>query len=132
MILNFAREPLIGLQNVRRDPRLACISPIQLEALDLIEKLAKESQMILHAQPGDMIFVNNHALLHSRDAFVDNLEAPRYLVRLWLKHSRLAWKLPPALREGNSRIYEDNELGERWNIVDIPRTQFRLSERLTS
>lgn len=100
--------------------------------MDLIEEIAKESQIVVEAEPGDMIFLNNHAILHSREAFIDAPGASRYLVRMWLKSSTMAWKLPRALQEGNSRIYDVNELGERWNIADVPKIQFRLSERLTS
>lgn len=134
MIFNFAREPLLGLDGVRRAQGLATLSAKQREALDLIEEIATENQLTVSAQPGDMFFINNHGILHSREAFEDTLvNGPsRYLVRMWLKNPLLAWKLPRALQEGNSRIYDDNELGELWNIVDVPKVQFRLSERLTS
>lgn len=132
VILNFAREPLIGLEGIRRAKGLASLSPEQRETLDLIERIASENQIVVSAKPGDFLFINNHAVLHSREAFEDSPAIRRYLIRLWLKHPTLAWKLPRALQEGNSRIYDDNELGERWNIVDVPKLQFRLSERLTS
>jgi hypothetical protein len=132
MILNFAREPLLGLEDVNRTAGLGALSPKQREALDFIEELAKESQLVVDAQPGDMLFLNNHGILHSREAFLDAPGASRYLVRMWLKHKTLAWKLPRALQDGNLRIYDDNEVRERWNIADVPKLQFRLSERLTS
>ncbi|KAB5551077.1 hypothetical protein GE09DRAFT_965280 [Coniochaeta sp. 2T2.1] len=135
VMLNFAREPLLGLDGVRRAQGLATLSPKQREALDLIEQIAGENQLVVSAEPGDLFFINNHGVLHSREAFedkADNGGPSRYLVRMWLRHPALAWKLPRALQEGNSRIYDDNELGERWNIVDVPKVQFRLSERLTS
>ena len=89
---------------------------------------------MVDAEPGDMLFINNHAILHSREAFADapGEAPPRHLVRMWLKNPDMAWTLPRELQEGNSRIYDDNELGERWNIVDVPRFDFKLSERLTS
>ena len=132
MILNFAREPLLGLNGVRRTPGLGTLSAKQREALDTIEVLARESQLVLDAEPGDMLFINNHSMLHSREAFVDAPGRSRYLVRMWLQNPTLAWKLPRYLQDGNSRIYEDCELGEKWNIVDVPKVQFRLSERLCS
>ncbi|KAK3936613.1 hypothetical protein QBC46DRAFT_366801 [Diplogelasinospora grovesii] len=132
MILNFAREPLLGLEGVRRTAGLATLSPAQREALDLVEEIAKQSQIVQDALPGDLLFINNHGVLHSREGFTDAPGNSRYLVRMWLKNPLLAWKLPRALQEGNSRIYDDNELGERWNVVDTPKVQFRLSERLTS
>lgn len=105
---------------------------MQREALDLIEQIACENQLVVDAQPGDLFFINNHAMLHSREAFADGDKANRYLVRMWLKNPLLAWKLPKALTEGNERIYGENELGEQWNYVDVPKSAFRLSERLSS
>lgn len=90
---------------------------------------------MLEAQRGDMLFINNHGVLHSREAFEDNAASPRYLVRMWLQSEQdeLRWRLPRGpLKDGNARIYGDNELGEQWNVVDAPRVAFRLSERLTS
>ena len=132
IILNFAREPLIGLDNVKRTEGFPVLSGEQREALDLIESLARESQLILDIQPGDLTFINNHALLHSREAFEDDPRATRYLVRMWLKNGELAWKLPYQLQMGNQRIYESNELEEKWNVVALPKLRFKLSERLCS
>lgn len=132
IMMNFAREPLLGLDGIRRPDGLGTLSQEQRRALNVLEEIAKCNQISLEAQPGDLLFINNHGVLHSREAFEDSPDSPRYLVRMWLKNEALAWKLPRALQEGNSRIYDENELGERWNIVDMPRVQFRLSERLTS
>ncbi|KAK4223616.1 hypothetical protein QBC38DRAFT_44638 [Podospora fimiseda] len=134
VIINFSREPLLGLNGVPRASGLPSLTQEQKEALDVVEQIAKENQIILHAEPGDLLFINNHAVLHSREAFSDSAENPnpRYLVRMWLKNEEMAWKLPQSLQHGNSRIYEDNELGERWNIMDVPRVDFKLSERMTS
>jgi len=82
--------------------------------------------------PGDLTFINNHGLLHSREAFEDEGEKSRYLVRLWLKNKALAWKLPRVLREGNERLFEDNEVEEQWNIVPLPKLTFTVAERLSS
>lgn len=132
IILNLAREPLLGLKHVSRNKNLPELSTIQREALDLVETLAQEDQLTLATEPGDLTFINNHALLHSRESFEDSPEATRYLVRMWLKNKSLAWKLPRSLQMGNSRIYDDNELGNRWNVVPVPKLSFKLSERLSS
>ncbi|KAH6621609.1 hypothetical protein B0J18DRAFT_445394 [Chaetomium sp. MPI-SDFR-AT-0129] len=135
IILNFAREPLLGLDGVRRAAGLAPLTDNQRHALDTVEALARENQIVLEAQRGDMLFINNHGVLHSREAFEDSAVSPRYLVRMWLQseEKELRWRLPRGpLKDGNARIYGDNELGEQWNVVDAPRVMFRLSERLTS
>lgn len=132
IMMNFAREPLLGLDGVRRAAGLATLTDEQRRALDAVEEIARRNQIALEAEPGDMLFINNHGVLHSREAFEDAAASPRYLVRMWLKNPELAWALPRGLREGNERIYGENELGEQWNVVDAPRVMFRLSERLTS
>jgi len=132
IIMNFAREPLLGLDGVRRAAGLATLTDEQRRALDVVEEIARRNQIALEAEPGDMLFINNHGVLHSREAFEDSAASPRYLVRMWLKNPELAWGLPRGLKEGNERIYGENELGEQWNVVDAPRVKFRLSERMTS
>lgn len=132
MILNFAREPLTGIAGIARTTDLPELSNLQREALDLIENIARENQLLLNTRPGDLTFINNHAILHSRESFEDTSENSRYLVRMWLKNASLAWKLPRPLQFGNSRIYDDNELQERWNIVPEPKLRFKIGERLSS
>ncbi|KAL2134171.1 hypothetical protein VTI74DRAFT_870 [Chaetomium olivicolor] len=137
IIMNFAREPLLGLSGVRRAPGLPPLTDEQRQALDVVEEIARRNQIALEARRGDLLFLNNHGVLHSREGFVDSRERPRYLVRMWLRNEEMAWDLPRELREGNERIYGDERVawsgvGERWNVVDGERVVFRLSERLTS
>ncbi len=108
------------------------LSVKQREALDVVEAAARDGQVTLRTRPGDLTFINNHAVLHAREGFEDAPGATRYLVRMWLRNPALAWKLPRPLQQGNARIYDDDELQERWNIVPVPKLRFKLSERLTS
>jgi hypothetical protein len=60
-----------------------------IESLDFLDALAnrKEFQVSFNMERGDMQFVNNRFILHSRTAFQDypEPERRRHLVRLWLK-----------------------------------------------
>ncbi|KAF2630582.1 Clavaminate synthase-like protein, partial [Macroventuria anomochaeta] len=132
IILNYAREPLLGLGDVPRTSGFPNLTSAQREALDLLEATAQAHRLTLKNQPGDLVFVNNHGLLHSREAFEDDGESSRYLIRLWLKNQALAWKLPRVLREGNERLFESNEVEEQWNIMPLPRLTFTVAERLSS
>jgi len=132
IILNYTREPLLRLSNVPRSSGFPSLTAIQLEALDLLESTAKANQVVLSNLPCDLTFLNNHGLLHSREAFEDEAGSSRYLVRLWLRNEKLAWKLPRALQDGNRRLYEENEVDGSWNIVPLPRLTFTVAERLTS
>jgi alpha-ketoglutarate-dependent taurine dioxygenase len=70
-------------------------APLQdtdIEPLDLLDSVANrdELQVSFDMQRGDMQFVNNTFLLHSRTAFEDHAdpERRRHFVRLWLKTDR--------------------------------------------
>ena len=125
-------EPLYGIDGVLRTSDFPTLSEKQREALALVQSLAEQNQVKLDLRPGDLTFINNHAILHSREAFKDDWVTRRYVVRMWLKNKSLAWKLPRALQEGNSRIYDTNEVDEQWNVVATPKLRFKLSERYCS
>lgn len=86
----FARDFIESAQARFNDiPRL---SEKQLAALDMMETLAEDPQFHINAvlQPGDLQFVNNHVLLHSRGAYEDHAEPEnkRHLLRFWLASHR--------------------------------------------
>jgi len=67
-------------------------------------------------EPGDIRFINNLGLLHGREAFHDEQDRKRHLVRLWLRNETEAWPLPPALRLAWARVFDDTERQEIWEI----------------
>ncbi|MEE9451454.1 MAG: TauD/TfdA family dioxygenase [Gammaproteobacteria bacterium] len=60
----------------------------QISAFDAIDELTNNPKFhkILPFEPGDIMFVNNHIIYHTRSAFVDfdEPERKRDLLRLWL------------------------------------------------
>ncbi len=67
------------------------LTTAQENALLAIENLLKSSdlQIEFSLKPGQMLFTNNHWILHNRTAFVDyeELERRRHYVRLWLQRN---------------------------------------------
>jgi hypothetical protein len=63
-------------------------TPEQREALDLVVKLTEDPKFYgeMMFEPGDMQFMNNHVMYHSRTAFEDFEESDRkrHLIRMWL------------------------------------------------
>ncbi len=64
------------------------LTPQQIEAMDLLDALSNDPDIHLSMafQPGDMQFLHNHVILHSRNDF-ENWPQPerhRHLLRLWL------------------------------------------------
>lgn len=76
------------IESARRFPGVAPLSPLQVEALDLLDELANDPQLnlMMDLQPGDIQLVHNHTILHDRTAFEDyrEPERKRHLLRLWV------------------------------------------------
>lgn len=69
-------------------PRARRLSAAQREAMDLLDRLCNDPRIPLSMAflPGDMQFLHNHQILHSRNDFVNwpEPERHRHLLRLWL------------------------------------------------
>jgi len=78
------------------------------EALKLFQELANELAMPMDFQPGDIQFLHNHVMLHTRTAFEDYPEPDRkrHLMRLWLSDPA-GRPPPPGFRENISGIEVD-------------------------
>lgn len=94
------------------------LSDIQREALDAVQTVANrpELRLSMDFQPGDIQLLNNHALLHAREAFEDypEPERKRHLLRMWIA-------LPAERRRGLSPM-----LADRYRFVEgggIPAKQ---------
>ena len=81
----YIRTHITSAQRYEEVPRLA---PRQIEAMDAIDTLANSEEFHISTmfQPGDVQFLNNHVILHSRTAFEDHAEPEqhRHLLRIWL------------------------------------------------
>ena len=86
---------MIGFLNTRMTimkaqafPEVPRITPLQVEALDFLDDLENDPEihMDMRFEPGDMQFVCNHSILHSRTAYEDwqDEERRRHLLRPWL------------------------------------------------
>lgn len=94
----YLREYIEGAQRFEHTPRLTAA---QVAAMDRLDALAKDDRFRLDMAfaPGDIQFLNNHVVLHSRTGFIDYDEPARrrHLLRLWLNTPGLSGRgLPPA------------------------------------
>jgi hypothetical protein len=98
------------ITSAQRFPDAPRLTPLQQEAIDLINELVAKPQFscATNFQPGDLQLVNNHVLLHGRTTFYDypEVERRRHLLRMWLAvpNSR---PLSPLL----GHIYRDRSPG---------------------
>jgi hypothetical protein len=86
------------------------LTNIQREALDFVQEVANRRELCLRMNfaESDMQFINNHAILHAREAFEDHddPQLKRHLLRMWIA-------LPKARRRELAPI-----LGERYSYVE--------------
>ena len=97
-------------------PEARRLTAAEHEALDYLDALSNDPEvnLTIEFRPGDMQFVHNHQILHSRTDFEDwpEREKRRHLLRLWLA-PRGARDLPPAY----AQRYGSIEPGNRGGII---------------
>ncbi|KAK3309553.1 uncharacterized protein B0T15DRAFT_6238 [Chaetomium strumarium] len=121
LIMNFGRAALMGSEAHPRPEHLPSLTARQVEALDAIETIAQATQLEIQTQAGDMHFINNLAILHRREGFV-NGEAPstkRHLVRMRLRSGDLGWSIPRELETEWEKAFNDNA-PKQWHVEPMP------------
>ena len=95
----FCRYNRTYIETAQRFAEVPRLTPRQLEALQLIDDLCYDPdlQLEMALAPGDIQFVNNYTVLHSRTSYEDwpEKERRRYLLRLWL-NTGLVTDMPPS------------------------------------
>jgi hypothetical protein len=97
----YAQHGPTYIKSAQRFDEVPRLTPQHLEALELVTQLAADDRFRLDMdfRPGDVQFLNNHLVLHSRTGFVDH-DAPerkRHLLRLWVDTPWYA-DIPPFFR----------------------------------
>ncbi len=100
------------IESAQRFPDVPRLSDKQVAAMNEFDRLCHSSEFILHMdfQRGDIQFLNNHVVLHSRTAFEDYPE---------LERRRLLWRLYVSNRSQEQRpsCYESRFSDpERWAL----------------
>ncbi len=86
-------------------PGVPQFTETDIEALDMFQTLANELYMPMEFEVGDIQFLHNHVMLHTREEFIDfdEPEKKRHLMRLWLTDPE-GRPTPPGFRENISGI----------------------------
>jgi hypothetical protein len=104
---------------VRSAQKLDGVAPLtdaQNEAIDMVDALADDPDLHLEfaLEPGDLLFVHNHTILHDRTAYEEwgDVARRRHLLRLWLA-------IPGArsLPDVYAQRYGSTTIGDRGGIV---------------
>lgn len=100
----FVRYNRTFIESAQRFPDVPRLTPLQREALELMDALCDDPALHLDMrfEPGDMQFLCNYTVLHSRGEYEDwpEPERKRHLLRLWLRTPGFG-RLPPAFADRN-------------------------------
>ncbi|KAJ6500652.1 hypothetical protein C8R45DRAFT_820180 [Mycena sanguinolenta] len=105
IVIQYSRRHFTGYGAQVRSANIPPISEAQAEALDMLHFYAEKYSLALNFKKGDIQYINSMGLLHARDAFVDEGDKTRHLVRLWLRNDELAWKTPKPLEASWQKLY---------------------------
>ena len=94
-------------------PGAPAMTALQTEALELFETVSEELEFSMHFEPGDIQFLNNGLVAHTRSAFTDwpDAQRRRHLLRVWLR--------VPTTHQGAAYF-------ENWRNGVTPRHDLRL------
>jgi hypothetical protein len=86
------------IEKAANDPTLPDLTSTQKQALDKLQEICRrpENQLELKLEAGDMLFLNNITMLHSRTAFQD-VKHQRLYYRIWLS-APFSQTLPESFR----------------------------------
>ncbi|KAK6445132.1 hypothetical protein FP744_10001380 [Trichoderma asperellum] len=115
----FGPHPSYGSSNV------PSLTASQLLSLEKISNAAYRTELRLDLKTGDILFFNNWALLHRRDAYTDSDETSRHMVRLWLRNSELGWSVPDSLLQPWFAAYGENGVRDRLYPL-VPSPDYKL------
>ncbi|KAK6504434.1 hypothetical protein TWF506_002633 [Arthrobotrys conoides] len=128
-ILFVARRPFTGSNNGDTPKPLTLL---QAEALDSVHFTAESHSIRVQLQKGDIQFMNNLAVVHSREEFRDASIGEgsdrRHLIRAFIKNEERAYRLPQHLDGAFNEIYPDDIASSDYNFRIDPFNFAALSQ----
>ncbi|RYP57029.1 hypothetical protein DL769_009745 [Monosporascus sp. CRB-8-3] len=120
ILFRFSRYGILGWQR-KRNPDLPAPTEAQIEAADAIQFIAMKNAFKMPAKKGDLLFVNDMALVHAREGFDDSGNSmKRHLIKMYFRDPDQAWGIPPSLENEWKKVYGPNEPdGTRKEIWDL-------------
>ncbi|KAK7953065.1 hypothetical protein PG988_013759 [Apiospora saccharicola] len=103
--------------------KLPPLTAAQLHALGRVQQAARQHEICLESEPGDMVYLNSWSTLHARQPYQDGETFSRHLVRMWLRNDMLGWPVPDSMRMPWDSTYgapSDRIINRRYPVVPMP------------
>ncbi|KAI1456975.1 Clavaminate synthase-like protein [Annulohypoxylon moriforme] len=119
-VIRYSRFPMTGFEDKRRNAALPSPTRAQVEALNTVQFLAEKNSVPLPMEKGDLIFINDMAILHGREGYIDaeSTAAKRHLLKMYLRDPLQKTNIPGSLKEEWERVYgpngKDGQVTEMW------------------
>lgn len=124
LICNYRIRPFLGTPCYPRNAAMGPLSKHQEEALAVVRKIAEEICLKFEFKKGDIQFVNNLSLLHTREEFHRAVgeNTRRHLLRLVQMDDELGWKLPAVMKEPMEKMFNHEPDEEKfiWSPEPLP------------
>lgn len=120
VLLRFSRYPIIGWKK-KRNADLPPPTQAQLEAIDAVQFIAEANSIAFSLVKGDMLFVNDMAVMHGRESFDEgDTYMKRHLLKMFIHDPEQQWPVAPSARELWSKMYGSNKptggRDETWHV----------------
>lgn len=112
----------LGPHPTSPDEGIPPLTAPQRLALDRVADIARQKELRLRLNTGDLLFFNNWALLHRREAYQDDDCPSRHLVRLWLRNTKLGWSIPRQMLPPWRAAFEEDTTVEMTYPLHPPDT----------
>ncbi len=134
VFLSFSRRPLVGNASSPRSQNIPDLSDSHVEAINAIQFAAEQHMLSIKLKPGDLLFWNNLALLHSRTGFTDSPDRRRHLLRIWLRNdiTERNWPIPEELQASWNEAFNHAGRPQLWPIEPIREREYIINQQRSS
>ncbi len=121
----FVRYNRTYVESAQRFEQVPRLTALDREAYDLMDALCNDPAFYLDMQfePGDMQFINNYTILHSRGEYEDwpEPDRKRHLMRLWLNTPGFEGRRPASYSEryADMQTWQANPRAPVFDISEI-------------
>lgn len=115
--------PLSSAPHTAAASKLPPLTAAQLHALARVQQAARQHEICLESEPGDMVYLNSWSTLHARQPYQDGETFSRHLVRMWLRNDTLGWPVPKSMLMPWDSSYgeaSDRIINRRYPLVPMP------------